>query len=317
MFKNVLSAFQLVVLLFIPVISQAEIREGSFEVNPFAGYYDMHKADKFGGGIRLGYNITHNWGLEVAYDRAGSTADLYHADILYNFMPERSLTPFIFAGTGLAHVRGIASPYNRALGEVGAGIKYAFNDVIGLRVDVRDMQEKYNDVVATAGLVFTLGGKKQAVSEAQPEAAPAKVEPAPAPKVEEKPAPKAEEPKKAEKVEKERVEFKVLFDFDKSNIKPEYLPEIQKAAEVLKKNPETPAEIQGHTDWTGTKEYNLKLSERRANSVKQALVEQFGIDASRLTTKGFGKSNPVADNRTKEGRQENRRAIVIIYIEQE
>lgn len=98
----------------------------------------------------------------------------------------------------------------------------------------------------------------------------------------------------------------MLFDFDSDKVKSEYHPMIQNAIKVLRLNPELTVEIQGHTDSVGTDAYNQKLSERRANSVKNELVKQ-GIDRNRLTTVGFGESQPVASNDTDEGRAYNRR----------
>jgi OOP family OmpA-OmpF porin len=70
--------------------------------------------------------------------------------------------------------------------------------------------------------------------------------------------------------------------------------------------------IEGHTDSIGPAEYNMRLSERRAESVKDYLTDKLDIDASRLDTKGYGESRPVADNSTKEGRQKNRRVIGVV-----
>lgn len=97
-----------------------------------------------------------------------------------------------------------------------------------------------------------------------------------------------------------------LFDFDKSDIKPQYEQALDEVVEVLKKNPGMRLEIQGYADRRGSVAYNQRLSERRANAVK-AYFENKGIEASRLTAVGFGKSNPVATNATPEGMAENRR----------
>ena len=75
---------------------------------------------------------------------------------------------------------------------------------------------------------------------------------------------------------------------------------------LLKGYPDLRIEIQGHTDSQGRKDYNLKLSERRAQTVKSFLII-YGIDASRMTTKGYGPDKPVASNETDEGRALNRR----------
>lgn len=98
----------------------------------------------------------------------------------------------------------------------------------------------------------------------------------------------------------------VLFDFDKATINPGFEQVFDNAIKVLKLNPGLTVEIQGHTDSIGSEQYNLDLSERRAIAVKQHLVES-GVDASRLTTKGLGESEPVASNQVEEGRAQNRR----------
>jgi OOP family OmpA-OmpF porin len=73
--------------------------------------------------------------------------------------------------------------------------------------------------------------------------------------------------------------------------------------------------IEGHTDNTGKKAYNQKLSEKRANSVKSYLTKQFGTEESRLTAKGYGMSKPIDSNKTKAGRQNNRRVEAAVnYI---
>ncbi len=98
----------------------------------------------------------------------------------------------------------------------------------------------------------------------------------------------------------------VLFDFDKATIKSGNEKLFNNAIKVLKLNPGLTVEIQGHTDSRGAEAYNQNLSERRAASVKQHLVNN-GIAASRLTTSGFGESKPVASNDTDAGRMHNRR----------
>ena len=101
----------------------------------------------------------------------------------------------------------------------------------------------------------------------------------------------------------------INFDFDKANIKPEAAPVLDAAVEVLKENPDVKVRVGGHTDGIGTDAYNQGLSERRAKAVRDYLVAH-GIDASRLTAVGFGKTQPVADNKTKDGRAQNRRVAL-------
>ena len=99
----------------------------------------------------------------------------------------------------------------------------------------------------------------------------------------------------------------IQFDSGKSNIKPEFEPIMQKAAEVLKAQPATTTiEIGGHTDNTGNKDANLKLSQARADSVRADLIK-LGVSDKMLTAKGYGDTVPKGDNATKEGQFANRR----------
>ena len=99
----------------------------------------------------------------------------------------------------------------------------------------------------------------------------------------------------------------IYFDFDKATIKPESRPALDDAAKILKDNPTITVEIHGHTDSRGSNEYNLKLSKARATSVVDYLVRDSGIEAARLTARGFGESKPIATNNTDAGRALNRR----------
>ncbi len=98
----------------------------------------------------------------------------------------------------------------------------------------------------------------------------------------------------------------ILFDVDKATIKPESMGTINTIYDVLKKNPSLKYEIDGHTDNTGNSPHNLQLSQQRADAVKAQFVSM-GIDASRLTTKGFGDTKPISDNTSPEGKANNRR----------
>lgn len=98
----------------------------------------------------------------------------------------------------------------------------------------------------------------------------------------------------------------VNFDFDSSNLTPTAKSNLDKLAQVLVNNPDTNINVYGHTDSVGKAEYNQKLSERRANSVKAYLTSK-GIDGSRMNAMGMGASSPVASNDTASGRAQNRR----------
>ncbi len=112
--------------------------------------------------------------------------------------------------------------------------------------------------------------------------------------------------------EKISISLEIEFDTAKANIKPKYHEKIKKVADFMTTYPETTAVIEGHTDNVGSEASNLKLSAKRAESVKQYLVNKFKIDPKRLSTKGYGESQPIADNSTAEGRQKNRRINAVI-----
>ena len=138
--------------------------------------------------------------------------------------------------------------------------------------------------------------KTDAASCPQPAMAP---EPAPVP---EPPPP----PPKPVIIEKGRQTLDVEFDFNKAIIKQGYYKDIDDLVQVMKDYPDLKVVIEGHTDNVGTAEYNKELSQRRAEAVKQYMVEK-GINANRITAKGFGFDRPIASNDTEEGRQKNRR----------
>jgi len=108
------------------------------------------------------------------------------------------------------------------------------------------------------------------------------------------------------------ITLHIEFDIDKTEIRPEYHDEVSKVGNFMKQYPDTTAVIEGHSDSVGTAEHNMNLSQHRAESVVNYLVEKFGIDRSRLVAKGYGLTRPVTDNSTNEGMQKNRRIEAII-----
>jgi OmpA-OmpF porin, OOP family len=98
----------------------------------------------------------------------------------------------------------------------------------------------------------------------------------------------------------------IYFDFDKFELQPESFTELDRVYKFLSENPDVKIEISAHTDSKGGDDYNLQLSQKRAESVVSYLISK-GIDGARLTAKGYGEANPVGDNETEEGRAQNRR----------
>lgn len=108
----------------------------------------------------------------------------------------------------------------------------------------------------------------------------------------------------------------ILFDVNSSNLRTEGYNNLQKLANILKRDNETVLMIVGHTDSTGDEAYNLRLSERRAQSAKTYLESQ-GLPSSRIQLSGRGELEPIGDNSTDAGRQKNRRIEVAIFASPE
>ena len=153
------------------------------------------------------------------------------------------------------------------------------------------------------------------VAEPEPKSAPV-VEPAPEPE----PEPETEQVKEIKQaiqqaVKEEKKEFTIdfeklskqsLFEFNSDKVAKDNYAGLNVVAKFLKSSPNVSVKVEGHTDNVGAKEYNQKLSERRAKSVADYIISK-GVDSSRVTTQGFGFSKPIASNKTKEGRAKNRR----------
>jgi outer membrane protein OmpA-like peptidoglycan-associated protein len=103
----------------------------------------------------------------------------------------------------------------------------------------------------------------------------------------------------------------VLFDFDSANLKPGAREKVARIAGILQSHPDLKIQVEGHTDSVGSDDYNLRLSDRRAESVRSGLVQQ-GIARDAVGTTGFGESKPVATNGTAAGRQQNRRVEIVV-----
>jgi OOP family OmpA-OmpF porin len=311
-------------VFLLPLSARSEIRAGSVEVNPYAGYnffqssQNLKDAPIFGG--RLGYNFTRYFGVEIAgqflhtsvndgaktdategqfngnADRVDAT--FYHVDAIVHLMPDSRFTPFIVAGIGGAHYSPTISHGDMPAFNVGVGAKFSLTDNIALRVDVQDfivteiMQETYHNIGVTAGIAFSFGGSKPAPV--------AKYEPTPEPVVKEKVVILAAEPEVEQKVMVAAAEPKIIilafedvhFDFDKSTLKPEAQIILKRNIQILKDNPKAQVRIAGYTSASGTEEYNQKLSERRAKAVETYLINEGIITQDRLSTIGYGERNP-------------------------
>ncbi|MBT0888262.1 MULTISPECIES: outer membrane protein Omp38 [Acinetobacter] len=273
-------------------------------------------------GAALGVELTPWLGFEAEYsqvkgdvDGAGAGAEYKAQNIAGNFYAtsdlitknyDSKIKPYVLLGAG--HYKyspegSIADgeDIEGTLGNAGVGAFFRLNDALSLRTEARGtyhFDEKFWNYTALAGLNVVLGGHLKPaapVVEVAPVETVAPVQPAP-----------------QELTEDLNMELRVFFDTNKSNIKDQYKPEIAKVAEKLVEYPNATARIEGHTDNTGPRALNERLSLARANSVKSSLVNEYNVDPARLSTQGFAWDQPIADNNTKEGRAMNRRVFATI-----
>ena len=273
-------------------------------------------------GAALGVELTPWLGFETEYNQvkgdvkgidAGAeykqtqlNGNFYVTSDLITKNYDSKIKPYVLLGAGHYKYKGEGSiagieAEEGTLGNVGFGAFWRVNDALSLRTEARgtyNIDEDFWNYTALAGLNVVLGGHLK------PAAAPV-VEVAPV-----EPTPVAPQPQ--ELTEDLNMELRVFFDTNKSDIKPQYKSEIAKVAEKLAEYPNATARIEGHTDNTGPRKLNERLSLARANSVKSALVNEYNVNESRLTTQGFAWDQPIADNKTKEGRAMNRRVFATI-----
>lgn len=302
-------------------------RPGAFSLSPFGGGYtfsdDQHLSTGPVLGLRLGYDITKHWSPEITADYAFTQFEnafdtkhdagsfSYRLDMLYNFMPDGMAVPYLAAGVGGIYIRypelvNDLHKSNVTL-NIGGGLKCFLTRSFALRGDARYLALPGDNTMSnweyTLGLSFLFGGKKP------PPTAMTLPEPAPVPEASLAPLP-ATEPTRGSL--KYCVNLHIEFDIDKAEIRPQYYDSAARVGDFMKMFPTTTAIIEGYSDEVGTDEYNIQLSQRRAESVVNYLREQFGIDSSRISATGYGKTRPIADNSTEEGKQKNRRIRAII-----
>lgn len=113
------------------------------------------------------------------------------------------------------------------------------------------------------------------------------------------------------------ITLNVEFDFDSAAPRNEHAAQVERVADFMVQFPDSKVVMEGHTDSQGDATYNQGLSERRARTIADMLIEKFGINKSRVSSKGFGESKPIATNDTKAGRQLNRRVVGVVEGEKQ
>jgi outer membrane protein OmpA-like peptidoglycan-associated protein len=266
---------------------------------------------------------------------------------LYYFNPGGRARPYLGAGINFTeffnedpedlHLGGSVGP------AAAAGLDFMFNrhwfatlDLRWIYVDTEvkadGSQKDYghlqlNPLLASVMVGYRFGGRRQQLEAPAPAAAPAPVAAA-APVVAAAPEKcadgdgdgvcdaddKCPNTPAGDKVDKFGCSLvsrlTVYFDFDSAELRPESITELERVVRFMNDIPSSTALVEGHTDSIGTEQYNLALSDRRAKAVYDYLTSR-GVDPARLRSVGLGEANPVASNETAEGRQLNRRVMLI------
>jgi len=254
--------------------------------------------------------------------------DLWKIDVLYGLDFDLGrFKPFVVSGLGNSNIDG----ENDSIWDIGAGLRLPLNERWTWRTSIRnyyalgrDFEDQDFGIDTT--LVYRFGGSRKSMTSSNEPPREGVQEVVEVADADRDGVPDANDlcsdTPRSYAVDKDgcpiaieevaRVELLVNFDFDRSEVKEQYLPEIESVARFMEQYPDRVVELEGHTDSRGTDAYNLGLSQRRAEAVMAELVGRFGIPPSRVSAKGFGESQPIGSNDSAQGRAENRRVITVV-----
>lgn len=262
-------------------------------------------------GLKAGARVAPDVLLELGYDwithakqsipDTKTSFNRYYMNVVKEFEVWQSVSPYILGGVGYEDVSNNSQSLDSApFGQYGVGLRWEAFKYLHLKTELRHLVsfDGRSDVIAMLGFSIPFGtfAPEQVVV------------------VEEE---VVEEVVIEEEIQPEPTlshihTFNVEFPTNSAVVDPAYYPEIQDFAKYMEQNPDKTAVISGYTDSTGSAAYNQKLSEKRAQSVKNEIVKQ-GISSERLEAKGYGEEKPIASNKTREGRQKNRRVEAEVY----
>jgi len=333
--RQLLALAALSILGFLPMAQADQVVDNRFYISPFGTFVqpggDRQSNNGWGGGMGFGKMIDEHFNVEFkgfyqnlsggkygASDMTGGIAEAQY------YIFRNKFSPYTVLGLGGMNTSHNGNSGAGFIGEAGAGFTYEVSDNFLLRSDVRyrynqnfnaNLQpgtNEFHDMIVNVGFVIPLGPKP---------VAPEPVVEAPAP------TPVAVADCSTMDDDQDGVNncddlcpntlpgvpvsikgcwiVDVKFDFDKSNIKPEFFAKLDEAAQKIKEHPEKAIEVQGHTDNKGSFKYNQRLSERRALAVQKYLIN--GSGRNDITAFGFSYSKPIDTNETDAGRANNRR----------
>lgn len=272
---------------------------------------------KWSASVHGKYHFNPTLGLELNLEKekfkdTGSYLNNINLLAFLRTAGDLDFTPVIGLGAGVTQIKNYVSKSSKLTGLLRAGVQYAWNPSLdmGLLAEYQyvskilgDMPDGHIHVInPQISLTWYFGGDTEKKAEPLP---------APAPQVTQMEEDIVEQEQASTMRESNRPDLTVEFDVAKADIKSHYQDQIKQIADRMNEDSSLTGLIEGHADRTGTREFNDQLSKNRALAVKNRLIE-FGVDEKRLRSEGFGFDHPVADNKTEEGRRQNRRASVIV-----
>lgn len=291
-------------------------------------------------GAQIGWKYDKNWSIQASWERNGvynkdrsargslsnTTASIrYHFDSsLLGFQP--------YVGGNGGNLR-FAKHNNAQYVGLETGVQKMLAPFIALDLGARptwNLDESQWDAAVYAGLNIVFGKKSSTQQKSEPKSEPAQ-EPEVFVDTDGDGIPdhldKCADTPQGAKVDADgcavvltedvREQAYVQFALGKADVQEGSLAEIEKIAALVKQYPDAQVQLVGHSDNTGNANLNLRLSKERAASVRQILVDDFGIAANRITSDGVGSNQPIADNSTAEGRAQNRRVEVVMKAQVE
>lgn len=301
-----------------PVVGYSFPQSVGLQRSEFLGLRAGINLQSFIDQVEFGFDYSNN--VDYRNFMQSTNVSRYFVNIVKGYQIVNPLSIYGLIGAGYEYYSNEYANAKRGLfGQVGLGLRYQISDDFALKVEARDaisMKNGRSTYLVSAGFAIGFGDKPK----------DNKMEPMPKPVMEVKPVTVSDSDNDGvlddvdrckntmanvlvdefgcEKVI--RLSLKANFAFDSATVGSKDLEQIKQVADVLVKNKEYSVILDGYTDSIGSKNYNLKLSKRRADAVARAL-EDMGVEAHRITTAGYADANAIASNATKEGRAQNRR----------
>jgi OOP family OmpA-OmpF porin len=323
----------LLVSALLAATTMVEAQERHAEVHLGVGrtLFGNDLEDATHGNFGVGYSIDR-WSIELManeYDTEAQNSQIaqdirgsqFRIDQFYHFS-DGNWRPYVSLGAGQQRLSPEGGEVSKqTMLNLGIGFKNRFARDWEWRTEIRafnSLDEHFTDVAFSTGISFLFGHSSKAAPAPAPAPAPVVDPDSDGDGVPDSRDKCPDTPRRykvnsdgcpQEMTESVSTDLKIIFEFDSAEVRDEYIPEVRRVAEFMNQYLNTRVTIEGHTDSVGSDAYNKALSQRRANAVRDVLVNRLDIEPERVNAVGFGEERPVADNETDNGRTANRRVV--------